>query len=165
MRLGASRPITEVGVKSELVALKRCDGIRAAELAFQCSVKAPSMRVGAPFTNSASAHNCERVCRAVALPAPDDRERTQWYFQRYVPHLPAAGEIVLFDRSHAVDKKRARLNCIHHLLEQFPYQEVIKPAYVLPAREHHEHYSRQAVSDEMLVSEVYSAPAMAERGD
>ncbi|HEY4038842.1 MAG TPA: polyphosphate kinase 2, partial [Burkholderiaceae bacterium] len=40
-----------------------------------------------------------RVCRAVALPAPNDRERTQWYFQRYVPHLPAGGEIVLFDRS------------------------------------------------------------------
>ena len=40
-----------------------------------------------------------RVCRVVALPAPNDRERTQWYFQRYVPHLPAAGEIVLFDRS------------------------------------------------------------------
>ena len=40
-----------------------------------------------------------RVCRSVALPAPNDRERTQWYFQRYVPHLPAAGEIVLFDRS------------------------------------------------------------------
>ncbi|RDV02188.1 polyphosphate kinase 2 [Undibacter mobilis] len=40
-----------------------------------------------------------RVCRTVALPAPTDREKTQWYFQRYVPHLPAAGEIVLFDRS------------------------------------------------------------------
>ena len=40
-----------------------------------------------------------RVCRVVALPAPNDRERTQWYFQRYVAHLPAAGEIVLFDRS------------------------------------------------------------------
>ena len=40
-----------------------------------------------------------RVCRVVALPAPTDRERTQWYFQRYVAHLPAAGEIVLFDRS------------------------------------------------------------------
>ena len=40
-----------------------------------------------------------RVCRVVALPAPSDREKTQWYFQRYVPHLPAAGEIVLFDRS------------------------------------------------------------------
>jgi polyphosphate kinase 2 len=200
-----------------------------------------------------------RVCRAVALPAPNDRERTQWYFQRYVPHLPAAGEIVLFDRSwynragvervmgfctpeeyeefyrsvpefermlvrsgirllkywfsitdeeqyvrflgrihdplkqwklspmdlesrrrwedytkakevmlershipeakwwvvQAVDKKRARLNCIRHLLDQFPYKEVIKPPIVLPAREHHEHYSRQAVSAEMLVPEVY----------
>ena len=40
-----------------------------------------------------------RVCRVVALPAPNDRERTQWYFQRYAAHLPAAGEIVMFDRS------------------------------------------------------------------
>ncbi|MFT3975337.1 MAG: polyphosphate kinase 2 [Amaricoccus sp.] len=40
-----------------------------------------------------------RVARVVALPAPSDRERSQWYFQRYVPHLPAGGEIVLFDRS------------------------------------------------------------------
>ena len=40
-----------------------------------------------------------RVCRVVALAAPTDREKTQWYFQRYVPHLPAGGEIVLFDRS------------------------------------------------------------------
>jgi hypothetical protein len=40
-----------------------------------------------------------RQCHVVALPKPSDRERTQWYFQRYVPHLPAAGEIVLFDRS------------------------------------------------------------------
>ena len=40
-----------------------------------------------------------RVVRTVALPAQSDREKTQWYFQRYVPHLPAGGEIVLFDRS------------------------------------------------------------------
>ena len=40
-----------------------------------------------------------RVCKVVALGKPSDREKTQWYFQRYVPHLPAAGEIVLFDRS------------------------------------------------------------------
>jgi polyphosphate kinase 2 len=40
-----------------------------------------------------------RICRVTALPAPTDREKTQWYFQRYVTHLPAAGEIVLFDRS------------------------------------------------------------------
>jgi polyphosphate kinase len=40
-----------------------------------------------------------RVCKIVALPKPSERESTQWYFQRYAPHLPAAGEIVLFDRS------------------------------------------------------------------
>ncbi len=40
-----------------------------------------------------------RTCRVVALPAPSDRERTQWYFQRYAAHLPAAGEIALFNRS------------------------------------------------------------------
>jgi polyphosphate kinase len=40
-----------------------------------------------------------RICRVVALPAPTEREKTQWYFQRYVAHLPAGGEIVLFDRS------------------------------------------------------------------
>jgi polyphosphate kinase 2 len=40
-----------------------------------------------------------RSCRTVALPKPSEREATQWYFQRYVAHLPAAGEIVLFDRS------------------------------------------------------------------
>jgi polyphosphate kinase len=200
-----------------------------------------------------------RVCRVVALPAPNDRERTQWYFQRYVPHLPAAGEIVLFDRSwynragvehvmgfctpdeyeefyrsvpefermlvrsgirllkywfsitdeeqhlrflgrindplkqwklspmdlesrrrwedytkakevmlqrshipearwwvvQAVDKKRARLNCIDHLLKQFPYAEVHKMPVVLPQRARHEHYSRQAVPAEMLVPEIY----------
>ena len=200
-----------------------------------------------------------RVCRVVALPAPNDRERTQWYFQRYAAHLPAGGEIVLFDRSwynragvervmgfctdaeyeeffrsvpefermlvrsgirllkywfsitdeeqhlrflgrihdplkqwklspmdlesrrrwedytkakeimlershipeapwwvvQAVDKKRARLNCIDHLLKQFPYEEVQKPTVVLPQRQRHEHYSRQAVPAQMLVPEVY----------
>jgi polyphosphate kinase 2 len=40
-----------------------------------------------------------RVCRVVALPAPTEREQTQWYFQRYIPHLPAGGEMALFDRS------------------------------------------------------------------
>jgi len=179
-----------------------------------------------------------RVCRVAALPAPNERERTQWYFQRYVSHLPAGGEIVLFDRSwynragvervmgfcsdrdveeffrsvpefermlvrsgiilvkywfsitdeeqqmrfmmrihdplkqwklspmdvesrsrwelytkakeamlerthiaeapwwvvEAVDKKRARLNCISHLLTQVPYQDVGHPQVVLPPR-------------------------------
>jgi polyphosphate kinase 2 len=200
-----------------------------------------------------------RVCRVVALPAPNERERTQWYFQRYVAHLPGAGEIVLFDRSwynragvervmgfcteaegeeffrsvpefermlvrsgirlikywfsitdeeqylrflgrlhdplkqwklspmdlesrrrweaytkakevmlerthipearwwvvQAVDKKRARLNCIHHLLQQFPYVEMQKPIVALPERERHEDYSRQPVPPAMFVPEVY----------
>ena len=200
-----------------------------------------------------------RVCRVVALPAPNDRERTQWYFQRYVPHLPAAGEIVLFDRSwynragvehvmgfctpdeyeeffrsvpefermlvrsgirllkywfsitdeeqhvrflgrihdplkqwklspmdlesrrrwedytkakekmlqrshipearwwvvQAVDKKRARLNCIDHLLKQFPYRDIEKSQVVLPERERRKDYSRRPVPAEMLVPEVY----------
>ena len=44
-------------------------------------------------------HLNPRQCRVVALPKPSEREGSQWYFQRYVPHLPAAGEVVLFDRS------------------------------------------------------------------
>ncbi|MGD2118973.1 MAG: polyphosphate kinase 2 [Chromatiales bacterium] len=44
-------------------------------------------------------HLNPRICRVVALPAPTEREKNQWYFQRYVQELPAAGEIVLFDRS------------------------------------------------------------------
>ena len=200
-----------------------------------------------------------RVCRVVALPAPNDRERTQWYFQRYVTHLPAGGEIVLLDRSwynragvekvmgfcsdeqyeaffrdvpefekmlvrngiqlikywfsisdeeqhlrfmgrihdplkqwklspmdlesrrrwemytkvkevmlerthipespwwvvQANDKKTARLNCIYHLLQQMPYTEIERPGIVLPPRERHEDYKRQAVPDEMLVPTVY----------
>jgi polyphosphate kinase 2 len=46
-----------------------------------------------------TAHLNPRTCRVVALPAPNDRERTQWYFQRYAAHLPPAGEIALFNRS------------------------------------------------------------------
>ncbi len=49
--------------------------------------------------NTSAEHLSPRQSRVVALPKPNDREATQWYFQRYVPHLPAAGEIVLFDRS------------------------------------------------------------------
>jgi polyphosphate kinase 2 len=49
--------------------------------------------------NAITEHLNPRQCHVVALPKPNDRESTQWYFQRYVPHLPAAGEIVLFDRS------------------------------------------------------------------
>lgn len=66
-------------------------------------------------------------------------------------HIPEAPWWVV----QAVDKKRARLNCIDHLLKQFPYTEVHKEPVLLPEREHHEHYSRQAVPGEMLVPEVY----------
>jgi acyl-CoA thioesterase FadM len=66
-------------------------------------------------------------------------------------HIPEARWWVV----HAVDKKRGRLNFIHHLLQQFPYTNMPKPLIVLPQREHHEHYSRQAVPADMLVPEVY----------
>ncbi len=46
-----------------------------------------------------TAYVSPRIARVVALPAPTERERTQWYFERYVPHLPSAGEIAIFDRS------------------------------------------------------------------
>ncbi|WP_224703038.1 polyphosphate kinase 2 [Devosia aquimaris] len=62
-----------------------------------------------------------RVCRVVALPAPNDREKTQWYFQRYVPHLPAAGEMVLFDRSwyNRAGVERVMGFCTPDELEEF----------------------------------------------
>jgi polyphosphate kinase 2 (PPK2 family) len=62
-----------------------------------------------------------RVARIVALPAPNDRERTRWYFQRYVPHLPAAGEIVLFDRSwyNRAGVERAMGFCTEAEVEEF----------------------------------------------
>lgn len=200
-----------------------------------------------------------RVCRVAALPAPNDREKTQWYFQRYVAHLPAAGEIVLFDRSwynragvervmgfctdaqyeeffesvpefermlvrsgiclikywfsisddeqesrfmsriydplkqwklspmdlesrrrwedytkakevmferthipearwwvvEGDDKKKARLNCINHLLSQIPYQEIQRDEVVLPEREHHDNYQREPIAEDMYVPNVY----------
>jgi len=196
-----------------------------------------------------------RICRVAALPAPSERERTQWYFQRYAAHLPAGGEIVLFDRSwynragvervmgfcteqqyqdffqsvpefermlmrdgillfkywfsitdeeqefrftmrikdplkqwklspmdiqarsrweqytkaketmlehthlpdspwwivDAVDKKRARLNCISHLLSQIPYQQVEHAPVTLPPRVHNPDYHRGPVPPEMYV--------------
>lgn len=200
-----------------------------------------------------------RVCRVVALPAPNDRERTQWYFQRYAAHLPAAGEIVLFDRSWynragvervmgfcteheyeeffrsvpefermlvrsgitvikywfsitddeqhlrftsriidplkqwklspmdlesrrrwedytkvkevmlerthiseapwwvvpADDKKKARLNCIHHLLSQFDYFEIEHPPVILPERVRNPEYYRLATPEEIVIPQVY----------
>src|SRR5262249_12252439 len=200
-----------------------------------------------------------RTCRVVALTAPSEREKSQWYFQRYTAHLPAGGEIVLFDRSwynragvervmgfcseaqveeffhsvpefermlvrseiklikyyfsisdreqqlrfqmrnldplkqwklspmdlesrrrweqytiakedmlkrthipeapwwliHADKKKRARLNCIHHLLRQFPYREIQRAPIQLPPRQHKPEYVRHSVPAEMYVPEVY----------
>jgi polyphosphate kinase len=200
-----------------------------------------------------------RTCRVVALPAPSDREKTQWYFQRYVANLPAAGEIVLFDRSwynragvervmgfatdtqvedffrdvpefermlvrsgiHVVkywfsitdqeqqyrflmrihdpikqwklspmdlqsrvrwehytkakedmlersniteapwyiveanDKKRARLNCIAHLLSLFPYAEIPHEPVTLPERVFDPHYERRTLPHELYVRENY----------
>jgi len=200
-----------------------------------------------------------RVARVVALPAPSDREKTQWYFQRYVPHLPAGGEIVLFDRSwynragvervmgfasaeeveqffrdvpefermlvrsgvtlikywfsitdeeqqmrflmrihdpmkqwklspmdlqsrvrweqytkakedmffrtnipeapwhivEANDKKRARLNCIAHLLDQIPYQDVEHVDITLPERVFNPSYERRVLPDELYVPARY----------
>ncbi len=200
-----------------------------------------------------------RVCRVVALPAPSEREKGQWYFQRYTPHLPARGEMVLFDRSwynragvervmgfcseddveeffrsvpefermlarsgitlikywfsitdqeqhfrftmrirdpmkqwklspmdlqsrvrweaytkakeamlerthiaeapwwlvEADDKKCARLNCISHLLTQFPYEDVVHPEVVLPPRAHNPDYIREPIPERMYVPKVY----------
>ncbi|MBD0865021.1 MAG: polyphosphate kinase 2 [Rhodobacteraceae bacterium] len=200
-----------------------------------------------------------RIVRTVALPAPSDREKTQWYFQRYVPHLPAGGEIVLFDRSwynragvervmgfateaqvedffndvpefermlvrsgirlvkywfsitdkeqqmrflmrihdplkqwklspmdlqsrvrwedytrakeemfdrtnipeapwyivEGNDKKRARLNCIDHLLTQFPYAPVSNEDVTLPDRVHNSNYERQVLPDYLYVPSKY----------
>ncbi|MGA7806377.1 polyphosphate kinase 2 [Bradyrhizobium sp.] len=200
-----------------------------------------------------------RVCRVAALPAPSERERTQWYFQRYVSHLPAGGEIVLFDRSwynragvervmgfctedqveeffhsvpefermlvrsgivlikywfsitddeqqfrflmrihdplkqwklspmdvqsrsrweqytkakeemlhrthikeapwwvvEAIDKKRARLNCISHLLSQLPYGEISHQAVVLPGRAHDPAYHREQIPPDMYVPAIF----------
>jgi polyphosphate kinase 2 len=204
-----------------------------------------------------------RVCRVAALPAPSERERTQWYFQRYVSQLPAGGEIVLFDRSWynragvervmgfcsdeeyeeffvttpefekmllrsgiilikywfsitddeqylrfmtrindplkqwklspmdlesrrlweaytkaketmierthrpeapwwivaADNKKRARINCISHLLSQVPYEEIERPLVELPARVYNQNYLRGPIPADMYVPDVFSPEA------
>ena len=67
-------------------------------IAWSCCSRARCRRQGGVIKRITQRLN-PRVCRVAALPAPTSRERTQWYFQRYAAHLPAAGEIVLFDRS------------------------------------------------------------------
>ncbi len=64
-----------------------------------------------------------RTCRVVALPAPSDRERTQWYFQRYAAHLPAAGEIALFNRSWY---NRAGVEHVMGYCTQQEYEEFLR---------------------------------------
>jgi polyphosphate kinase len=64
-----------------------------------------------------------RVCRVAALPAPSDRERTQWYFQRYVAELPAGGEMVLFDRSWY---NRAGVERVMGFCTEEEYQEFLR---------------------------------------
>jgi len=116
-----------------------------------------------------------RVCRVVALPKPTEREQSQWYFQRYVPHLPAGGEIVwedytrakeeMFDRTNIPeapwyivegnDKKRERLNCIEHLLSLIPYRDTERESIELPERQFDPHYERQTLPDELYVPKVY----------
>jgi polyphosphate kinase 2 len=66
-----------------------------------------------------------RVCRVVALTAPTEREKTQWYFQRYVAHLPAAGEMVLFDRSWY---NRAGVERVMGFCTDEEYQEFLRSA-------------------------------------
>jgi polyphosphate kinase 2 (PPK2 family) len=66
-------------------------------------------------------------------------------------HIPEAPWWVV----EAVDKKRARLNCIHHLLSQIPYEDVVRPAVVLPERTYHPDYQRHPVPQEMYVPAIY----------
>jgi len=66
-------------------------------------------------------------------------------------HIPEAPWFVV----QAVDKKRARLNCIHHLLRQVPYRDVAHPEVVLPQRERHEGYRRSPAPASLMVPEVY----------
>ena len=68
-------------------------------------------------------HLNQRICRVVALPAPTERETTQWYFQRYVAHLPAAGEMVLFDRSWY---NRANVEHVMGFCSEDEYQEFMR---------------------------------------
>ena len=64
-----------------------------------------------------------RICRIAALPAPSEREKSQWYFQRYVPHLPAGGEMVLFDRSWY---NRAGVERVMNFCTENEYREFLR---------------------------------------
>ena len=68
-------------------------------------------------------HLNPRICPVIALPAPTEREKAQWYFQRYVPHLPAAGEMVLFDRSWY---NRAGVEHVMEFCSKDEYEEFLR---------------------------------------
>src|SRR5947209_445460 len=71
-----------------------------------------------------------RMCRVVAVPTPGEREQSQWYFQRFVPHLPAAGEIVLFDRSWY---NRAGVEHVLCYCTAYQYEEFLRICPLLDA--------------------------------
>lgn len=92
-----------------------------------------------------------RVVRIVALPAPTERERTQWYFQRYVDHMPAAGEIVLFDRSwyNRAGVERVMGYCTKEEYQRFLHQCPI--------------FERQLVEDGIMVRKYWFSVSDAEQ--
>jgi len=92
-----------------------------------------------------------RVCRITALPAPTERERTQWYFQRYVEHLPAAGEIVLFDRSWY---NRAGVERVMGFATQAEYQRFLRQCPV---------FERMLVEDGILLRKYWFSVSDAEQ--
>ncbi len=68
-----------------------------------------------------------RICRVVALDTPTEREKTEWYFQRYVAHLPSAGEMVILDRSwyNRAGVERVMGFCTEEEYQEFPYVPII----------------------------------------
>ncbi|WP_369382659.1 polyphosphate kinase 2 [Streptomyces sp. cg36] len=88
-------------------------------------------------------HLNPRVARIVALPKPTERERTQWYFQRYVEHLPAAGEIVLFDRSWY---NRAGVEHVMGFCTQEEYQRFLRQCPI---------FERMLVEDGILLRKYW----------
>ena len=98
-----------------------------------------------------SEHLNPRQCKVVALPKPDERERTQWYFQRYAEHLPAAGEIALFDRSWY---NRAGVEKVMGFTPDAQVKAFLKQAPV---------FERQLVDDGILLFKYWLACDQAEQ--
>ncbi|VDN46801.1 Polyphosphate:ADP phosphotransferase [Petrocella atlantisensis] len=121
---------------SNKVYLKKLDELQVELVKLQEWVKAKGLRVVVVFEGRDAAGKGgvikriteklnPRVCRVVALGIPTEKEKTQWYFQRYVPHLPAAGEIVLFDRSWY---NRAGVEHVMDFCTEEEYQEFLRSA-------------------------------------